>query len=163
MDTIVIIFYIYIISLIDKTNWCGIHFFFCIESILSIVITCIINCFWWILMRWYLFTYIFIINCLIIDTNNWLCNSVYLQSSECIKRNLGLNVDMRTVWISYNIITLWCIQIIQFATIDLWVNSNTSTLLILVWKLHCDPMFLFFIILMKLRAFCVTKIIPLKW
>ena len=41
----------------------------------------------------------------------------------------------REVWISYNNITVVCILIIWFATIDMWGNSITSPLIRLQWKL----------------------------
>ena len=71
----------------------------------------------------------------IIDTYHWLCIIFFLQRNECIKLTFGLNVDMRKVLISYKIITVWCIQIIWFTTVDFWVISNIYPLLILVWNL----------------------------
>ena len=96
----------------------------------SIVIPCMINYFRWIIMRWYLFTYIVFINYLVIDINNWLCISFFLKSNECIKLTLGFNVDTMEVLISYNIITVWCIQIILLSTVEILVNISTSHLLI---------------------------------
>ena len=89
-------------------------------------------------MRWYFFTYIFI-NIFIIDNNTRICIIFFMKSNECIKWNLVLNVDTRKVWISYKIITLWCIQMVWFSTVDMWVNSNTSPFLRLVWNL--PPLF----------------------
>ena len=100
-----------------------------------VVITCMINYFWSILMRWYFFTYIVVINYFIVDTNNWLCIIFFLKIHECIKGNFGMNVDTRKFWISYNIINIWCIRIIWSATVDVWVYIITSPLLRLGQKL----------------------------
>ena len=43
MDKSVIIIHIYVISCIGGMNWCDIRLFFCIESINSIFITCMVN------------------------------------------------------------------------------------------------------------------------
>ena len=80
-------------------------------------------------MRWFFFTYVVFVNYFIIDTNTWLCICLFLKSDECIKWTVILNIYMRKVWISYNIITVWCIQIIWFDIVDVWVNSSTSPLL----------------------------------
>ena len=48
----------------------------------------------------------FSINNFIIDTNNWLCISFFLEINEFIKWTFGLNFDTRKVWIYYNIITV---------------------------------------------------------
>ena len=141
MDKIVITILRYFISFIDRMNLCDTRFFFCINWFFSIVITCMINEFCWIMTRWYFFTHIVFINDLIIDTNNWLCISFCFQSNECIKCTFGLNIDMRDFLIYYNIITFWCIQMIWSADFDVWVNSDTSTPLILVWN---HPSFLLF-------------------
>ena len=100
-----------------------------------IVITCMVNYFYWILMILYFFTYIVVINDFMIDTNNGLYISSFLQNNEYIKWTFGLTVDTRRVWISYNIISVWYIQTIWFATADVWVNSITSPLCINVWHL----------------------------
>ena len=71
----------------------------------------------------------FFINDVIIDPNTWLCISLFLKSNECIKWDFGLNVDTRKVWISYNNITVWFIQIIWLDTVEIWVSSSTSTLI----------------------------------
>ena len=55
--------------------------------------------------------------------------SIFLQINDCIKRTAVLNVDSRKVWIYHNIITIWCIKIILFYAVDVWVNSSTSPLL----------------------------------
>ena len=51
------------------------------------------------------------------------------------KRTFGMNVVTRKVWFSYKIITVWCNRIIFFTTVEIWVNSNTSTLI----RLECNP------------------------
>ena len=135
MDKIVIVIFKCVIGCIDIMNWCDIYFFFCIDFIVSIFTTCRINELCWILMRWYLFTCIVFINFFIIYTNTWLCTSFSLQSNECINWTFVLNVDTRKVWISYNIINIWCIRIILFATVYVWVNSSISPLLIPAWNL----------------------------
>ena len=48
--------------------------------------------------------------------------------------NSGLDFATRNVLISYNIITIWCIWIMWFATVDVWVDSSTSPLLRLLWN-----------------------------
>ena len=122
----------------------------------SIIITCMINYFCWI--WWYdISSLIFFFNCLIIDTNTWLYISLFLQRNECIKLTFGLNVDTRKVLISYNIIAVWCIWIILFTIVDMWVNNSTSPLFILVWNFlpifpsrqrkHHDYLFYFYKIL----------------
>ena len=141
MDKIVITFHGYVINFIDRMNLFGIRSFSCIEYIISIVITCLINYFYWISIIWYPFTYIVFINCFIINTNTWLCISLFLQSNERIKWTFGMNADTRKVLIPYNIITIWCIQIIWFTTVDVWVNSNTYPLPRLVWNL--PPLFIY--------------------
>ena len=98
-------------------------------SFFPILITCIINYFLLIMMRWYFFTYIYFIHYFIVDTNTWIYLRLFLQSNYCFKLTFGLNVDMRKVWISYNIITVWCIIIIWFYIVDVWVNISTSPLL----------------------------------
>ena len=59
--------------------------------------------------------------------------SVFIVIS--FKRTFGMNVVTRKVWISYKIITVWCNRIIFFTTVEIWVNSNTSTLI----RLECNP------------------------
>ena len=88
-----------------------------------------------ILMIWYYFTYIVLVNYFIIDTNTWLCICLFLQSNEFIKRTVTFNIDMSKVQISYSIITVWCIQIIWIAAVDVWIYSSTSPLIILVQNL----------------------------
>ena len=44
-----------------------------------IAITCMINYFCWILMRWYFFTCIVVVHFFIIDTGSWVCISFFLQ------------------------------------------------------------------------------------
>ena len=80
-------------------------------------------------MKWNIFTYIVFISSFIIGTNTWLCICYFLQSNECVKWNFILNIAMRKVWRSYNIITVWCIQIILFIAVEVWVNSSKCTLL----------------------------------
>ena len=104
-------------------------------------LTCMINYFCWILMRWYFFTCIVVIHYFIIDTITWLCISFFLQSNEFIQWNLGTNVYTRKVWISYNIITVWYIRIICFTTVEIWVNSNTSPIIKL--ELNLPPLFFY--------------------
>ena len=87
------------------------------------------NYFFRILLRWYWFNCIVFVHYFIIDNNNWLCISFFLKINECIEGNFDMNVDTRKVRIFHNMITVWCIQIILFATVDVWVNSSTSTLL----------------------------------
>ena len=132
MDKIVIVVHGYFISFFYRINWCYIFFFLFIEWIDYIVVTYVVNNFWLTLMRLNFLTYIFFIHYLINDTNTWLYISLFLQINECIKENFVLNVDTREVWISYTIITVWCIQIIWFSTVDVWVHSYTSTPIILV-------------------------------
>ena len=79
----------------------------------------------------YLFTYIVFTHYFIIDTNTWLCIRFFLQSTEYIKGTLCMDVDTRKVRISFYIITIWCIQIIWFATVDVIFRSSISPLLIL--------------------------------
>ena len=81
-----------------------------------------INDFYWIMLRWYFFNYIVFIYYLIIDTNNWLCISFFLQSNWCIKWTFGLKVDTRKVWIFYIIINVLCIKTIWFATFDVYLT-----------------------------------------
>ena len=100
--------------------------------IFSIVVTFVINDFCWISMRSYFFTYIFFVHYFVIDTNNLLYISLFLQSNWCIKWTFVLKVYMSKFWISYNIITFLCIQIIWFNIVDVWVNSSTSPLFRLV-------------------------------
>ena len=107
-------------SLIEFIEWIDVTSTF--SSIL-------VNYFYWIMMRWYFFTYIVLINYFIINTNTRLCISLFLQSDECIKWTFGLNVDTRKVLVSHNIITFWCIHIIRFATVDVSVNSSTYPIL----------------------------------
>ena len=83
-----------------------------IELIDFVVITCMINYSCWILMRCYFFTCIVVIHTFLIDSSTWLCISLFLQSNEFIWWTFGMNVDMRKVWISHNIITVVFIQII---------------------------------------------------
>ena len=80
------------------------------------------------MMRWYLFTYIVLVNYFIIGTNTWLCICLFLQINHCIKWTVILNVPTREVWISYSI-TVWCIKIILFVTVDVWFNSSISTII----------------------------------
>ena len=60
--------------------------------------------------------------------------SVFL-GDESIKWTVVFNVAMRKVWSSYNIITVWCVEIIWFVAIDVWDNVSTYPLLILVQNL----------------------------
>ena len=83
------------------------------------------------MMRCYLFTCIVVIHISLIDTSTWHCISFFLQINDFIWWTFGKHVDTRKVWISYNIITVLCIRIFWFATVDMWGNSSTSTLLIL--------------------------------
>ena len=76
----------------------------------------------------FLHLYIFI-NYLIIDNNTIIRICYFFQIIECIKWTIVLNVDISKVWSSYNIITVWCIQIIWFATVDVWVHTSKYTLL----------------------------------
>ena len=62
MDVVVVIIHRYAIIFIDIMNRCDICFFFCIDTISSIIILCIVNYFWWILMRWNFFTSINLIS-----------------------------------------------------------------------------------------------------
>ena len=107
--------------------------------IFFIVITCMINNFCSIMMRWYLFTFIVFVNCFIIYTNNWPLISFFFQSNECIKRTFGSNVDTRKIWIYHDIINVLCIQMIWFGNIDVWINRSKSFILRLVWNL--PPLF----------------------
>ena len=112
-----------------------------------------INYFCWVLMRWYLFTYIVFIRYFIIVTNTWLCISSFLESNGCIKELFGMNVDARKVWIYYNIITVWYIWMILFPTLCVWVNSSTFPIFILgknfpanfssSWRKHHNYLFWF--------------------
>ena len=111
-------------------NWCDVRFWFCIELVFYVVIKCMINYFCWILMRWYSFTNMFFMKCFNINNNTWLCISLCLKINDCIECFSCLNVDTREVWISYNITTVWCIQNIWFANVDVWVNSNKSPLIV---------------------------------
>ena len=77
----------------------------------------------------------FFVHYLIIDTNTWICISFFLKYNDCIKVTFGMDIDTRKVWTSYNIITVWCIQVIWFATVDVWVNSITYPLLRNVWNI----------------------------
>ena len=86
-------------------------------------------------MRWYFFTWIVFVRYLIIDTNTWICISFFLKYNDCIKVTFGMDIDTRKVWTSYNIITVLCIQVIWFATVDVWVNSITYPLLRNVWNI----------------------------
>ena len=106
-------------------------------SFFPILITCIINYFLLIMMRWYFFTYIYFIHYFIVDTNTWIYLRLFLQSNYCFKWTFGLNVDMRKVWISYNIIPVWCIIIIWFYIVDVWVNISTYILFWNVIHLLC--------------------------
>ena len=110
-------------------NLRDICFLLYIDKIDSIVITCVVNYFCLILMIWYFFPYIFFIHYFNIDINTWICICLFFQSNPCIKCTIILNVDMRKVWIFYNIITAWCIQIISLATVDVWVKMSTYHLL----------------------------------
>ena len=60
-------------------------------------------------MTWYFFTCIVVLFYFIIDTSNWLCMSFFFQGNEFFKWNFGMKVDTRKFWISYSIITVWCI------------------------------------------------------
>ena len=129
MDRISIIIHSYVISYIDRINWCVICFFLYIELSYSFVIICMVNYFCWMLMRLYLFTYYVFINYFIIFANTWLCICFFLQRNECIQCTLLFNIDIIKVLITYDIINVWCIQMTWFATVDVWVNSSTSPLL----------------------------------
>ena len=94
-----------------------------------------INYVCWTMMRWYYFIYIAFIHYLIIGTNNWICISFFLKSNWCVKWTLGLNIDRRKDWSSYNIITVWCIQNIRFDIVNVWVNSSALPILRLGQKL----------------------------
>ena len=59
----------------------------------------------------------------------------FLQSNERNKWTFILNIDTIKVWISYNIITVWCIQIIWFNNVDVWVDSITNPIPINVQNL----------------------------
>ena len=82
MHIIFIIIHRYVIRCIDRMNRCDIRFFFYIEYIIYIFITCIIHYFLWILMTLYFFTCVIVICYLIIDNNNLLCISFSFQSDE---------------------------------------------------------------------------------
>ena len=110
------------------------------------------------MVRWYFFTYIVFVNYWIIGTNTWICISFFLQNYECIKLNFGLNSDMRKVWISCNIITVWYIQIILFATIVVLVNSNTYPLPRLL--LNLPTLFTFLLCKHHNYLFYFYKIVP---
>ena len=77
MHIIVIIIHRYFISCIDRMSRCDTRLFFYIEFIISILITCMIHSFWWILVTWYFLTCNVVINSFIIDTNTWLCISLF--------------------------------------------------------------------------------------
>ena len=64
---------------------------------------------------------------------------IIYQSNEFIQWYFGMNIDMRRVLISYSIITVICIRIIFFNTVEMWVNSNTSPIIRLEWNLN--PLF----------------------
>ena len=81
------------------------------------------------------FTWIVFVCYLIIGTNTWICISFFLKYNECIKGSFGMYIDTRKVWTSYNIITVWCIKVILFSTVNVWVNSSTYPLLRNVWNL----------------------------
>ena len=129
MDKIVIVVHGYFISFVDRINWCYIFFFLFIEWIDYIVVTYVVNNFWLTLMRLNFLTYIFFIHYFVIDADTWLRVRYFLKINECIKWTSVLNVDVRKVWSSYNSITVWCIQITGFTTVDVWVNISTSIIL----------------------------------
>ena len=52
-----------------------------------------------------------------------------MKINEFIWWTFCMNIDTRKVWISIYIITVVCIRIILFATVDMWGNSNTSSIL----------------------------------
>ena len=123
------------ISFSDILNICDICFLFCIDLIYSIVIKCMVDIFRCILMRWNFLSYIFLIGYFIVYTNTWLYICYFLLINQCIKLTVLLTVIMRKVLRSYNITTVWCIQIIWFLAIDVWDHGSTSPLLILVQNL----------------------------
>ena len=75
-------------------------------------------------------TYNVFIHYFIIYNNTWLCMCFCPKTNECIKCTVVFNNNARKVWINYNIITVWYIQIYWFATPNVWVDDSTSTLFI---------------------------------
>ena len=135
MDKIVIIIHRYVIICIDRMN---IDVTPASSSLLSIFfplsshvwsITSTESC-WYGIYSLILISYIISSLIIILDSI-----SVFFKVNQCTKQTFVLNVDTRKVWIYYNIITVWCIQMIWFDIVDVWVNSYTSTFLILGKKL----------------------------
>ena len=82
-----------------------------------------------IMMIFYFFTCTVVIYSFLIGTSTWLYISFSLKSNEFIWWTFGMNIAMRKVWISYDIITVLCMLIIWLANVDVWGNSITSPLL----------------------------------
>ena len=118
MEIVFIIIHKYSISFIFRMNTCYIQIFLCIYYIDSNLITCMVNYFYWIVMRLNLFASIVLVYSFIVDTNTLLFINFFLIN-ECIKWTSVFNVAVRKVWSSYNIITVWCIQIILFISVDM--------------------------------------------
>ena len=68
-------------SLVVLIGWTDVisAYYFVLSLKKNIVITCMINYFWWILMRWYIFICIVVIHYFIIDTSYWLCIGVFFK------------------------------------------------------------------------------------